>query len=128
LPARWGMTLTRVAEAPDGTIYCGGTSSRTVLMDRPCSLFAKFTPEGELIDHVLIGEDPDWPDELVNAGSSPYDVVHGLVWTPEGVVACGQTGLGADVSGWVIGLTEELGVRFHSVFDGGAADPLLDIA
>ncbi|MBX3746327.1 MAG: hypothetical protein KF833_13560 [Verrucomicrobiae bacterium] len=127
-PARWGMRFNAIVEAPDGTIYAAGASSRPVTLDRPSNVFARFSPQGALLDHVSVGDDPDWPDLLPYAGRSPYDAVHGLRWTPDGLIACGASGLGADVTGWVMGLTGNLGVRFYSVVDAPGSNPFLDLA
>jgi hypothetical protein len=80
------------------------------------------------LNHVLVGDDPDWPDELLNGGNTPYDAVTSLIWTPEGLLACGNTGLGNAAAGWVMGLTEELGVKYYSVFDGNEAERFLAVA
>lgn len=127
IAARWGITFQRMAEGPDGTIYVGGTAGRIVTQTRPSNFFGRFTADGSLIDHVLVGDDPDWPDELQTGGNTPYDTVTGLRWTPEGLVACGQTSLGTGVSGWVMGMTDELGVRFFSAFDAPGSDPFLGL-
>jgi hypothetical protein len=124
-PSQWGLDFYRVLEAPDGTLIAAGSAGRIVTQTRPSSLFARFRPDGTLIDHVTIGEDADWPDELPNAGNTPYDFVHDMIWTPEGLWACGVTGLGTGTAGWVMGLTEELGVRFYSVIDGPKYDECL---
>jgi hypothetical protein len=124
-PSQWGLDFYRVVEAPDGTLFAAGSAGRIVTQTRPCKLFARFNPDGTLIDHVTVGEDADWPDELPNGGNTPYDAVQDLIWTPEGLFACGVTGLGTGTAGWVIGLTDELGVRFFSVFDGPNADEML---
>jgi hypothetical protein len=126
-PSQWGLNLYRVVEAPDGTLFAAGSAGRIVTQTRPSNLFARFKSDGTLIDHVTVGEDADWPDELPSGGNTPYDNVQDLVWTPEGLVACGVTGLGTGTAGWVMGLTEELGVRFFSVFDGPKAEDLLRV-
>src|SRR5690606_19085372 len=92
--SRWGMSFRDVVEAPDGILYAGGAAGKIVTQTRPCNIFAKFAADGSLLNHVLVGDDPDWVDELPNGGSSPYDTVTSLIWTPEGLVACGNTGLG----------------------------------
>ncbi len=126
--SRWGMSFEEIVEAPDGTIYAGGGASKIVTQTRPCNIFAKFSADGSLLNHVLVGDDPDWVDELPNGGSSPYDTVTSLIWTPEGLVACGNTGLGQGTAGWVMALTDELGVKFYSVFDGDYAEDLITVA
>lgn len=126
--SRWGMSFEDVVEAPDGTIYAGGGAGKIVTQTRPCNIFAKFSADGSLLNHVLVGDDPDWVDELPNGGSSPYDTVTSIIWTPEGLVACGNTGLGQGTAGWVMALTDELGVKFYSVFDGDYAEDLIAVA
>jgi len=124
-PSHWGLDFHRVVEAPDGTLFAAGAAGRIVTQSRPSSLFAKLKADGTLIAHVTVGEDADWPDELPSAGNTPYDNVQDLIWTPEGLWACGVTGLGTGTAGWVMGLTEELGVRFYTVFDGGSSEAML---
>ena len=85
-------------------------------------------PDGALEAHVTVGTDPEWSSSLVGAGRTPYDKVRGLKWTPEGLVACGESGLGTDTSAWAMGLTESLGVRFFSAFDAEGASRFLDVA
>ena len=126
--SRWGMNLEEVLESPDGTIYAAGAVGRIVTQDRPVNLFVKLDAEGNLLDHVSIGDDPDWEDELPDGGNSPYDLVTGLEWVEGGLWACGVTGLGAERAGWVMSLTDELGVKLFSVFDGPDAEICLDLA
>jgi hypothetical protein len=127
-PSRRGMIFEDVVEAPDGTLFAGGSAGRIVTQDRPVNLFAKFKADGTLIDHVLVGDDPDQPDLLANGGNSPYDTTSRMVWAEGGLIACGNTGLGTGQAGWVMGLTEELGVKFFSIVDGAQAETFLDIA
>lgn len=127
-PSRWGMEFEDVVEAPDGTLFTGGSAGRIVTQDRPVNLFAKFKADGTLLDHVLVGDDPDQPDLLTNGGNTPYDTVSRMVWSECGVIACGNTGLGAGQAGWVMGLTDELGVKFYSIVDGAQSETFLDIA
>ncbi|MCU0779894.1 MAG: hypothetical protein MUF04_02190, partial [Akkermansiaceae bacterium] len=123
-----GMTFSDAVEAPDGTLFAGGKAERIITERRPVNLFAKLTPDGVLRDHVLVGDDPDLPDEMANGGNTPYDNVTRIQWTPEGLLACGNTGLGTGQAGWIMGLTDELGVRFYSVIDGAHTDTLFDVA
>jgi hypothetical protein len=117
-----------VVEAPDGTVYAGGSATRTVAESRPVIAFARFAADGTLLDHVLVGDDPDLPDELPTGGNSPYDGVARIAWAEEGLVACGNTGLGPDQAGWVMTLTDELGVKYYSVIDGTRSDTFFDVA
>jgi hypothetical protein len=123
-----GLTLDALAEGPDGTLFVMGGVHLIVTDGFPAMFLGKFTADGTLLDHVTIGEDPDWTDELPTGGTSPYDLGTRLRWTPEGLVACGSTGLGDGRSGWVMALTDELGVKFYTVFDGPKGDWFYDIA
>jgi hypothetical protein len=126
--SRWGMNLEHVEIAHEGLIFAAGAAGRVVSQDRPVNLFAKFDSDGALLDHVTVGPDPDWPEERPGGGNTPYDIVSGLVWTEGRLLACGTTGLGDDRAGWVMRLTEELGVEFFSIFDGPKAEIFLDLA
>jgi hypothetical protein len=117
-----GINLASVTEGPDGTLFVAGAIHLIVTDGFPAIFVGKFKADGTLLDHVTIGEDPDWSDELPTGGTSPYDIATRLRWTPEGLIACGSTGLGDGRSGWVLGLTDELGVKFYSVFDGPRGD------
>ncbi len=123
-----GLTLDALAEGPDGTLFVMGGVHLIVSDGFPAIFLGKFTADGTLLDHVTIGEDPDWADELTTGGTSPYDLGTRLRWTPVGLIACGGTGLGDGRSGWVMALTEELGVKFYTVFDGPKDDWFSDIA
>jgi hypothetical protein len=122
----WGMLLQEVIEAPDGTIFAGGGAGKIVTQTRPANLIGKFAHDGSLLSHVTIGDDPDWVDELPNGGSSPYDTITDLIWTLDGLFACGNTGLGLGTAAWVMGLTEELGVKFFTVFDGDMSEAMIE--
>lgn len=123
-----GLNVSSITEGSDGHLFITGRIHLIITDPFPAILVGKFKSDGTLLDHVTIGEDPDWADELPTGGTSPYDLATRLRWTPEGLVACGTTGLGDARSGWVLGLTEELGVKFYSVFDGGRADWLSEVA
>lgn len=127
-PAAWSMMLVDVVEGPGGKLFAGGEAPRPISLIRPSNLIARFSPEGALEAHVTVGSDPEWPNPIPGSGRTPYDTVHGLTWTPEGLVACGQSGLGTSVSAWVMGLTESLGVRFFSVFDGEGMSRFFEVA
>lgn len=122
-----GLTLASMTEGADGSLFVAGRIHLIVTDPFPAIFVGKFKADGTLLAHVTIGEDPDWTDELPAGGTSPYDLATRLRWTPEGLVACGSTGRGVGRSGWLLGLTEELGVKFYSVFDGGKGDWLNDI-
>jgi hypothetical protein len=127
--SRWGMRFNDVVEAPDGTLFAAGSNSDIIANYYPSILVAKFSADGALINHVLIGNDPSTPDELPNAGGdTPYDAAAQIVWTDDGPCITGTTGLGPQTAGWVAGLTDELGVRFFSAFDGSRAESFLDMA
>jgi hypothetical protein len=123
-----GLTVATMTEGADGSLFVAGRIHLIVTDPFPAIFVGKFKSDGTLVDHVAIGKDPDWPDELPTGGTSPYDLATRLRWTPEGLVACGSTGGGVGRSGWVLGLTDELGVKFYSVFDGGNGDWFNDIA
>ncbi len=122
-----GIDVASITEGSDGHLFIAGRIHLIVPDQFPAILIGKFTSDGTLLDHVTIGEDPDWADELPTGGTSPYDLATRLRWTPEGLIACGSTGLGDQRSGWVLGLTEELGVTFYSVFDGPLGDWFNDL-
>jgi hypothetical protein len=92
-PARWSMVLHEVVEGPGGVLFAAGAARKTVVILRPSNLVARFSPDGALEAHVTVGSDPEWPSSLVG-GRTPYDQVRGLKWTQEGLVACGESGLG----------------------------------
>jgi len=123
-----GLNVASMTEGADGSLFVAGRIHLIVTDGFPAIFVGKFKADGTLLDHVTIGEDPDWTDELPTGGTSPYDLATRLRWTPEGLVACDSTGLGDERSGWVMGLTEELGVKFYSVFDGDDGDWFNDIA
>jgi|GEM_PF-1232544 len=123
-----GITIASMTEGADGSLFVAGRIHLIVTDPFPAIFVGKFKSDGTLVDHVTIGDDPDWTDELPTGGTSPYDLATRLRWTPEGLVACGSTGGGVGRSGWVLGLTDELGVKFYSVFDGGNGDWFNDIA
>lgn len=127
-PSRRGLQFNAVVEAPDGSLYAAGQANKIVTQTRPCSLFAKFNSDGSLVDHVVVGEDPDWVDELPNAGTTPWDSVTGLRWIDGSLWACGVTGVGTDQAAWVMSLTDEFGVKFYAIFDGKNDEELFDLA
>lgn len=127
-PAKWSMTFHEVIEGPGGVLFAAGEAPRTVSLTRPSNLIARFSPDGALEAHVTVGNDPEWPSALVGGGRSPYDKVLGLKWTQEGLVACGESGLGVSISAWAMGLTESLGVRFFSAFDASGSSRFFDVA
>ena len=116
------IEFSQVAEGDDETLYVGGHHHRPINEDQPNLLFGRFASDGTLLDHVLIGDDSEWVDELPNGGNTPYDLVEDLQWIDGVLWACGSTGLGADAAAWVMKLTPELGVLFYSVFDGSHGD------
>jgi hypothetical protein len=126
--AHWGMLFCDVAEAPDGTLYAVGSHGDLVWNYYPSILVAKVASDGELIDHVLIGEAPDWLDELPDGGDTPYDYAASAVWTGNGLVVAGRTGLGAGTSAFAALLNDELGVRWFSAFDASGAAVFNDVA
>jgi hypothetical protein len=128
IAGRYGMLFRDAAEAPDGSIFAAGSHGDLVTDFYPSIMVAKFSPDGILIHHVLIGEDPDTTDELANGGDTPYDYASQIIWTENGLVMVGNTGLGYEVSGWVAGLTDELGVRWFSSFDAPGEALLLNVA
>lgn len=128
IPGRWGMKFRDSAEGPDGSLYAVGSHGDIVRDYYPSVLVAKFTPDGDLIHHVLIGEDPDWEDVLPDGGDTPYDVATAAVWRDGSLIVVGNTGLGAGASGWAASLTEELGVEWWSAFDGPGAATFEDLA
>jgi hypothetical protein len=81
-----------------------------------------------LVNHVLIGEDADWTDALPNGGDTPYDLAVQCVWAGDSLVVAGNTGLGLTISAWLARLTDELGVRWMSAFDGPGAATFGDMA
>ena len=123
----WGIDLHGVAEGPDGTLYTTGWLPRPVNQTGPAAIVARFTPDGELKDHVTIGTDADWPDEFNDRGNTSYDAGHGILYTEEGLWICGTTGLGEATAGWVASLTDELGVRFFTGFDGSLQEAFFDL-
>ena len=124
----WGMTFKDVVEGADGTLFAAGAQNDLVWNYYPDIALAKFSADGELQQHVLLGEDPDGVDELPMAGDTPYDSASQIVWTEDGLYVTGHTGLGANTAGWVAAITEELGVRWFSSFDGSRADEFADLA
>lgn len=126
--ARWGMLFRDAAEAPDGSLYAVGAHGDIIVNYYPSIMVAKFAANGELLNHVLIGDDPDWTDELPDGGDTPYDTATQAAWTENGLVVVGNTGLGANVSAWAACITDELGVRWFSAFDGPAATAFEDVA
>ncbi|MSU60169.1 MAG: hypothetical protein EXS35_18695 [Pedosphaera sp.] len=128
VPGRIGMIFSDAAEAPDGTLYAVGSHGDIVTDFYPSILVAKFSPDGELLAHVLIGEDADWSDELPNGGDTPYDYAAQAAWTSNGLVVVGTTGLGGNATAWAASLTDELGVRWFSAFDGPGATAFDDVA
>ncbi len=128
VPGRWGMAFNDAAEAADGTLYVVG-SHGDIVRDYYPSIFAgKFSANGELFQHVLIGEDSDWDDALPNGGDTPYDFAAQAAWTGDSLVMVGTTGLGSSASAWAASLTDELGVRWFSAFDGPGATAFADVA
>jgi hypothetical protein len=128
VPGRWGMDFYDVAEGPDGSIYAVGQHNDIVVNYYPSILVAKFSPEGELIHHVLIGEDPDWIDELPDGGDTPYDSAAHVAWAADRLIVVGTTGLGGTTTAWAASMTDELGVNWFSVFDGPGASAFDDVA
>jgi len=128
VPARWSMSLRDSAEGPDGSLYAVGYHGDIVRDYYPSILVGKFTADGELIEHVLIGEDQDWEDVLPNGGDTPYDSAARCAWVGDSLVVVGNTGLGIETSAWVASLTDELGVRWFSAFDGPATARFEDLA
>ena len=125
---RWGILFRDVAEAPDGSIFAVGAHGDIVVDYYPSIMVAKFSANGELVNHVLIGEDPDGIDELPNGGDTPYDTATQAAWTSNGLVVVGNTGIGLTKSAFAMCVTDELGVRWFSAFDGPNASVLEDVA
>lgn len=125
---RWGILYRDVAEAPDGSIFAVGANGDLVTDLYPSIMVAKFSADGSLVNHVLIGEDPDGIYELPNGGDTPYDTATQAAWTSNGIVVVGRTGLGVGNSAFAMCVTEELGVRWFSAFDGPAASLFEDVA
>lgn len=125
--SRWGMFIEDIVETPEGTLFAAGSAGRIVSQSRPVNLFIKLAADGTLLDHTTVGDAPDWEDELTNGGNTPYDIVAKLAWIEGGLWACGTTGLGDDRAAWLMSLTDELGVKFYSVFDGAEAEIGLDL-
>jgi hypothetical protein len=127
IESRWSMVLNDVVESADGTLFATGANGDLVWNYYPSIVLAKFGADGELIDHVLLGEDPDEEDMLPLSGDTPYDAATEIVWSEDGLYIVGKTGLGHGTAGFVAALTEELGVRWFSSFDGPRADAIEDI-
>ncbi len=117
-----------VAEGPDGALYAVGNGGDTIRNRHPDILVTKFSPAGEILGHVVIGEDPDWPSEFTNRLDTPLDTAWQVKWTANGLIVVGSTGLGPTARGWVAQLTEELGVSWFTSFDNGFSAMLYDIA
>jgi hypothetical protein len=128
VPGRWGMAFNDIAETDNGTLLVVGSHGDIVRDYYPSIFVGKFSADGELLQHVLIGEDADWDDALPNGGDTPYDFAAQAAWTGDALVVVGTTGLGASASAWAASLTQELGVRWFSAFDGPGASALADVA
>lgn len=126
--SRWGMELKSAAEMADGSLVVAGSNGDLVWDYYPSVLVAKFTPDGELVNHVLLGEDPDETDELPDAGDTPYDTATEIVAGKDGLYITGISNVGARGAAFVASLTEELGVQWWSAFDGPNWDGFQDLA
>lgn len=51
-----GMTWSGVTEAPDGTIYTCGQRNQTVLFTQPTLQVGRYSPDGDLLGMVTVGE------------------------------------------------------------------------
>ncbi len=128
VPGYWGVGFRDSAEGPDGSLYAVGSHGDIIFDLYPSILVAKFTADGQLIHHVSLGEDGERDNVLPDSGDTPYDYAAQCVWAGDSLVVAGTTGLGAGQSGWVSRLTDELGVRWMSAFDGPAGAYLLNLA
>jgi hypothetical protein len=127
IASRWGLLLRDAAEGPDGSLYVAGSGGDIVTDYYPSIFVGKFTSGGELLNHVLLGEDPD-RDVVPSVGDTAYDTATQAVWTENGLVVVGNTGLGTSEAAWAATFTEELGVRWFTMFDGPSTTVFEDVA
>jgi len=93
-----------IAESPTGEITVGGLNSVTFPRTDPSLMLVQFGADGSLLESLLVGfggssraaGDPDLADfhgALPHGGETFYDEIHDLVWTDEGLWACGSMGI-----------------------------------
>jgi hypothetical protein len=122
------MTINAISEDDQGVLYACGTTLGIITDRIPNMWLGKFHPNGALVDHVMIAEDPDWEQAVPgNMGDTAYDVAWDIEKTPGGFVIVGDTGLGQDKAAWAASITNELAVSWFSFLDGPRGEQLWDI-
>lgn len=101
---RYIPSYNAIAESPTGEITVGGLNSVTFPRTDPTLMLVQFGADGTLLDSLLVGfggssraaGNPDLADfygGLPHGGETFYDEIHDLVWTDEGLWACGSMGI-----------------------------------
>jgi hypothetical protein len=117
-----------MAESPDGTLFTGGSFARSVILDDIPAFLIGRHPVGGPSLFFGVGEDiandkydvitrSTGGDILPNAGNTPWDYCAKLVWTPVGLVAMENTGLGPDRAVTVMCFTEKMSLRWWNTIE-----------
>jgi hypothetical protein len=134
-------TYEGVVEGPDGALFMGGHTQGSVAgsdplypvhRDYPTSIVAKFAADGSFIGHTGIAE--PLGKGTGNGVGAAWDRIRSITWTPNGPVVCGNKSTEENSSysmvtaGWVAALTENLGPRWFTQFDGPQYEGFIDVS
>ena len=129
---RRGGLLSRVVEAPDGTLYASGQSSRIVWASGSAWL-VKVSGDGQTASHVLLTHDEgldaalDFEDSPpVQFGDGAYDDLPGLAVVGDSVVVAGYSGY--QHTAWLARFSADLDPEWFTVLDGAGFDAFTSVA
>lgn len=137
-----GPDYNAIAESPIGELTIGGTYGMTYPSSEPSMMLTQFSSTGDMLEGLRIGytgsdraaANPNG-DGLIapipHGGETYYDEIYDLVWSEEGLWACGKIGLyhptsilSTGSSGFTIFFDPALNPARYALHGGLSADDL----
>jgi hypothetical protein len=123
-----------VVQGHDGHLYMAGGGPGNIRLTGSL-IVARIDQDGSDPRHAIVFQDENWEALLdfetwqdTDGGSTQFDTAYDLSALSDGIVLAGKTGLGQTTAAWAIKLNANLGVQWHTVYDGDGNDTFYSVS
>lgn len=123
-----------VAQGMDGYLYMAGGGPGNIRLTGSL-IVARIDQDGSDPRHAIVFQDENWEAlldfetwQVTDGGATQFDMAYDLTVLSDGIVLAGKTGLGETTAAWAIKLNANLGVQWHTVYDGDGNDTFYSLS